>query len=170
MANKRRPSNDTNISIDQILAAPVPIITAQTSFTPSGSWVSNTTYTGVWWREGRWMFIDYLLTLSGAPTATSLTVNMPTGFTIDQSKLMSPTSNIVGSGEGISGGGILFHGIPITSSTILFAYQSTTGGALSNVNQAAPVTFGAGNTLQLRVRVPIVGWTETQTIKQALGL
>ena len=57
-----------------------------TSFTPTGFWTTNTTYTGAWRREGQNMHIVYGVSISGGqPNNSVLNLNMPSGYTIDNS-------------------------------------------------------------------------------------
>jgi hypothetical protein len=67
----------------QIIGAP---IGDWTSFTPTGNMTTNVTYTGFWRRVGDSMHIRARLAFSGATDATILSVNLPSGYTVDSAK------------------------------------------------------------------------------------
>src|SRR5690606_15921129 len=46
----------------------------------TGSWTTNTTYTGKYWRKGDRLVADVTVTLGGAPDSASLTVDLPSGL------------------------------------------------------------------------------------------
>ena len=58
------------------------------SFTPTGSYVSNVSYTGYWAQRGDMMIGRITLAFTGATTATGFSVNIPTGKTIDTTKYL----------------------------------------------------------------------------------
>jgi len=86
-----------DIYIDDIIFGPGKVIPGfpswdNQSITVSGSWVSNTTYTAKETRRGSWATYRVKVATSGAPTSTALSINMPSGRTIDSSALLSPAS------------------------------------------------------------------------------
>lgn len=133
------------------------------SFTPTGSWVSNSTYTGFYRRVGGDMEIQVNIALAGAPTATNLTINMPTGYTIDTTRLANSTLHLgtfLGSGGGKSAG---------TPVSLLIKYSTTTAvevGFLASITTAAitlvdathPATFASGDAITAWICVPVIGW------------
>lgn len=130
------------------------------SFTPTGSWVANTTYTGMWRRSGDSIDLQYVLNLSGAPTATSLTLNLVSGLTMDNTKFIGA---VYGTGAYVDAGSTLFRGGVDTLSATTFACSvgesSSTYLRATVVTQTVPFTFG--NTDQVFVilnSVPIAGW------------
>lgn len=133
------------------------------SWTPTGSWVANTTYTGKWARHGDQLLGEVHIALAGAPTSATLTVNLPSGFVIDTTKLSGSDqfATPLGQGSGSSAGGYNFQVIYNTTTSVVIEYQSAVTGAQSLVTQAAPVTWGNGNFLNLRFQVPISGWSST---------
>lgn len=132
-----------------------------TTWTPTGSWVSNVTYTGTYVRTGTRMRANVLISITGAVTATSLTVNLPSGLTIDSSVVgiaqykfnygkgtgyQSPTaSNLV----------VLSNG---STSAVALGYQSATSGVISLVSNSAPATWANGNSVSFWFEVPIAEW------------
>jgi len=67
------------------------------SFTPTGSWTTNTAYSGRYMREGSNLRIKYGIILSGVPGGTAqLGVNLPLGYSLDTASLfaLQRTENI----------------------------------------------------------------------------
>lgn len=131
---------------------------AWVSYTPTGSWSTNTTYTGRWRRSGDQMEGQIHIALTGAPTSAALTANLPTNYTVDTAKLAGGTGTFQSLGTaavGAGGGG--YNGFPsYTSTTALKIKYATT--SVSDVTQAAPATFANGDSINVFFRVPIVGW------------
>jgi hypothetical protein len=149
-------SDGTNL---QILSRRIPSIA--TAFTPTGSWTSNTTYTGFWKRIGDSAQVRVRLTLSGAPTSTSLTAVLgPTGLTFDTSKM--PTL----SADGALGWASIFRGGDKALGSIQYAgsgtgvdvYYDFGDGTAARVTQAAPGTFASGDFIWFEYILPISGW------------
>ncbi len=138
------------------------------SFTPTGSWVANSTYTGYWRRVGSNMEVQVNIALAGAPTTASLTVNMPTGYTIDTTRLTNSTASVgtlLSSASGKSAGAnaellIKYN----TTTTVSVFYQSSILAAETAVDATHPGTFASGDAVNLLWTVPIVGWASTTTM------
>ncbi len=143
----------------------LPIITDSVSFTPTGSWTSNVTYTGRWRRIGERAYYEIRIECSGAPNSATLLVNIP--HTIDTAKLLEATDQqaILGVGDILDSGTIRFF--------VLVKYNSTTSVKIvapkangtyveSNeaVTQAIPMTWANGDVLIVKFDVPISGWTK----------
>jgi hypothetical protein len=154
-----------------------PAMSDWVAFTPTGSWVTNTTYTGQWRRVGGDMEIDYKVALTGAPNAVTLSFNLPSGYTIDTAKLASTVAaKSLGYG-GIVAGGTFYRIDPLygTTTSVTMWALSLNGSPFSfNIDATHPSTFGNGDSVQIRVQVPIVGWssntvqssdTDTRVIK-----
>lgn len=143
------------------------VVGPATSFTATGSWSTNTAYTGNWYRSGEYMYVSGVVTLSGAPTSASLTINIPSGYTIDTSKLTGAgvTTNFpqVGgaylvdlSTQGYIG---LVEYNSTTSVSFLFEVASGTNTGIATVNATNPFSFGSGDLINYWYKVPIVGWS-----------
>lgn len=135
------------------------------TFTPTGTWTVNTTYAGKWWRNGKFMNIDYAVLTSGAPNATQLQLAMPAGFTIDSSYIPSFALGIrVGYGYATDSGNFVYPIDVSISSTTLFSTFPPDQAAtylrnVSGITNAVPFSFGAGDGVALTVQnIPIVGW------------
>lgn len=140
-------------------------ITDWTSFTPTGSWTTNTTYSGNWKREGDTLWARGQISLSGAPTNTALIINIPFGLSIDLNKIPSTT------GANANFGTVTFSTAPYNEGTVGYQsatsvqlYYSSSTGATSFVGQytltsTAPKTWGSGDIITFQFQVPIVGWS-----------
>lgn len=131
-----------------------------TSFTPTGSWSTNTTYTGYWRRSGDSIDIQYGIVLAGAPTSAALTLNIPSGLTMDLTRL---TAYTFGTGTYVDAGNTLYRGhVDYGTSTSLACSadeSSSTYARSTAVTQAVPFTFGNTDQLYINVNsIPITGW------------
>lgn len=149
------------------------------SFTPTGSWNVNTTYSGRFSQIGEFLYLDYYLTTTGAPNATSLTLNLPPGFVINASKLADsvPTTATYLDGSG----GILDAPAVSTFVDVKCRYETntsinvvvaTTGLAAqgSLVTNTVPITWGSGDALWLQLKVPVVGYSSDYSHPAQIGL
>lgn len=145
-------------------------ITDWQSYTPTGSWSSNTTYTGRWRRVGDSAQVEVQIATTGAPTSAALTVNLPSGLVIDTAKMSSGTNTTAG--LPLSGGWILDTGTAFWAAYV--DYSSTTAVAVHSSNsqtdtrisggvtQAAPMTWANGDRARIWFQVPISGWSSSQ--------
>lgn len=139
-----------------------PALTDWVSFTPTGSWSTNTTYTGYYRRVGDSLEVDVTVSTSGAPTAATLTINIPNGLSIDSTKLTSPTYYKLGSGVLRQTGQTPLYVRYNNATSVTITYPSVSGANIepgNNVDSTHPAAFGAGNNLEVRFLVPIVGWS-----------
>ncbi|MGZ3794776.1 MAG: hypothetical protein ACXVB1_00320, partial [Pseudobdellovibrionaceae bacterium] len=141
------------------------------SYTPTGSWVSNTTYVGAWRKVGDSMFVQGKIALTGAPTSATLTINLPSGYTIDTSKLAEgSTANrtLPNSTAWIVSAGLAYTGNVSYSSTTAVQITTLLGSTSANntgtVTQAIPGTFTNGDLIDFSFQVPIVGWSSSQVM------
>lgn len=150
--------HDSASAVWQILERRIPCVV--TAFTPTGSWSTNTTYTGTYTRMGMWAHFDIHIALAGAPTSAALTVNLP--ITIDTSKLAAGT-NAQTFGIG------LVNDTGVRQVPVTVEYNSTTSVAvrydnssspteLVSVTQATPVTLGNTDYVNMQFKVPVSGW------------
>jgi hypothetical protein len=141
-----------------------PVISAVKAWTPTGSMNTNTTYAGKYWTVGNWLWMDVKITFAGAPNSTTLTVNLPSGFTIDTNALADASST----NNGTLGWGSFYD----TSASIPYIatiqYENTTSIRVKSVrytssavdaagsqSQATPVTVAAGDSISFTARVPV---------------
>lgn len=142
-------------------------------FTPTGSWTTNTTYTGQQRRVGDTLEVNVLVSLSGAPNSATLEVNLPDGLSIDVTKLsLGSTIEILGdvisrdNSVGNILGKVVYVGTP-TSIRPTYFVDLTNLEQVSSINQAVPFTFAVNDEVWFTYKVPIVGWTSgTDAIAQ----
>lgn len=166
-------TGSVNMYFDDFAVGPqttaiAPAMSDWVAFTPSGSWVSNTTYTGLKRQIGDSYEYQIYWTTSGAPTSTPLTLNIPE--TIDTTKFLQNIGN--DSAIPFSLGSVFDLGIqnyPIiatynnTTSIRIRSFTTVTGTnpqAVQNgnqVTQAGPFTWGAGDYGMITFKVPVVG-------------
>lgn len=147
------------------------------AFTPTGTWSTNTTYSGRYRKIGDSAEIEVKVSTSGAPTSAALSINMPNGLVVDTSKLASATAGDVYVGVGnATDNGVAAYPCWVyqaSSGTVLTPTFGVASGANltsgSNVTQAAPFTFGSGDFVTIRAKVPIVGWTNNQRAPLLVG-
>jgi hypothetical protein len=137
-----------------------------TSWTPTGSWVANTTFSGFKRRVGGDAEYKVNLAITGAPTSAPLHINLPAGEVIDSTKVQANAANVtggLGTGSGLdSGTGNFAASVFYKDTTSVFASTFLTGSASSEgqgtITQASPMTWANGDRLVLEFKVPIVGW------------
>lgn len=140
-----------------------PPVTDWTSYTPTGLLTSNTTYSGKWRRVGDSMEVQARMAFSGAANAAAATLDIPSGFTIDTSKINTATSDIGNFGIAYGYDSGLGHaaGIMYVDSNTVSAMGDDGVGGWSNT---LPFTVGAGDYYEFNFTVPIVGWGSTVTM------
>jgi len=146
----------------QIVSRAIPI--TRTSFTPTGTFIANTTYTGFWRRSGANMIVDVHLAFAGAPTSTSLVVNMPTGYTIQNGGFPSVLANGTPVGQGVyvdSGTANYPLDVRYASSSTVGVFMWGASGTWANssaLTETAPATIASGDSIHLTFSVPITNW------------
>lgn len=128
------------------------------AYTPTGSWSANVTYTGFWRRVGDSVEVRAKVATSGAPTSAGLTINLPTGITIDTAKLTGTSSQVLGVGEILNSSEYPVHAVYSSTSAVAVYYHVQASAAFGVVTEAAPATFGAGDHVVVEFKVPVSGW------------
>lgn len=149
---------------DDVIISPEDVIIGPsfgpwTTLTPTGTWSTNTTYTGVIRRSGQNMEGRVKVSLSGAPTG-NFTVTIPNSLTIDTAALPSgSTFAACGYALGIDSSpsnnytGLVY----VASSTSI---RVVTDGSTGNLWTAtAPITWASGDYIELYFTVPIAEWS-----------
>lgn len=135
------------------------------AYTPTGSWTANTTYTGFKRRVGGNAEYKVKIALAGAPTSANLSINQPSGETIDTTKVLDTANdytygvwNVLDAATANYTGVISYNN---TTSVNLRAIG--TAGTYTNdvgaVTQAVPITFGDSDAITMVYSVPILGWS-----------
>ena len=136
------------------------------SFTPTGSWSTNTTYTGQYRQVGDTYEILYKIAVTGAPTTATLTVNLPNSKSFDTTKMNfdDNSQTKVGLGRLRDSGTNSYTIVPVATSSspglLTIQYEDDAAAAVAennNVTQAAPITFASGDAITVRATVPISG-------------
>lgn len=140
------------------------------SFTPTASWVTNTTTTGKVRVSGDTATFNVNLALAGAPTSASLTITIPAGYTIDATKMAAAVSGVTPAG--IGGGAHstttlvqLFTAWDLTAPQQfdVFFLSSVSTGAGTSVDATHPQTFGNGDVVNLVFSAPVTGFGGNQS-------
>lgn len=130
------------------------------TFSPTCSWTANTSVSCKARRIGDSLEIHASIDLTGAPTATDLTLTLPAGYTIDTAKLPSTTaSNLSHGSVSIKDSGVRNYvgGCVYNSSTAIATTHSESGNN-GFINATNPVTFGNADSVGIHVMLPISGW------------
>lgn len=137
-------------------------ITDWTTFVPTGSWTTNTTYFGRYRRIGDSAEIQYSLLLSGAPNAADLSFNLPPGLSADEGKFTATSTKYLGSGIILDNGSRIIevdysYGVSNLVTAVYIDINATTNA----VSQTNPITFASGDRVDALVTVPITGWSSS---------
>ncbi len=137
-----------------------------TAFTPTGTWTTNTTYTGFLRRSGDTLIVDVQVALAGAPNAASLRIDIPLALTIDTGRVVSSNGDegTLGRVNILDGGTNYYHGFVNYGSTtqvrILLMKADTTfvSGTISLDNNN-PIVFGNTDRVWIHFEVPVSQWS-----------
>ena len=155
-----------------------------TSYTPTitnaGGGMTNATTTGMYRKVGDTLEARGQTVFSSASASFSgYFIGLPSGLTIDTTKLLTSTQDIarIGDGNILDSGVLTYPGfITLGSSSrpqLLFA-KSVSGTnpvntSLIDIGATVPFTFAASDTISWRLSVPIVGWTNNQRVPLLVG-
>ncbi len=160
-----------NFSVGPQIVTNGAAITDWTSWTPTGSWSTNSTYSGYYRRVGDTLEFQGKIECSGAPTSATLTINLPSGMVVDTAKYINTTNDaqwttlgqftILDNGVTVYSGFTRYSNTPTTAQIAFstFNASSTYVTGAGAVTQAVPHTFGSGDAIQFYGRIPIVGWS-----------
>jgi len=136
----------------------------------TGSWTTNTTYSGLCKRTGSILEAQVRVATSGAPNATALTITLPSGYQIDTSKISS-TSFEQGFGFGTVNDSnsvgydvIASYANATTIQALVKLANATHTQNSQNISSTIPMTWGSGDSLFLNFRVPIQGWEQSNIL------
>jgi hypothetical protein len=141
------------------------------AYTPTGTWVTNTSYVGRWRKVGDTMEIQAKITTSGAPSGT-FTLNLPSGFTIDTTKLLatSGTESVPNAVATINDSGTNLYDATVqynTSTSVILRVKGVVTYVVyqgNTVTSTLPVSFGSGDFITMSFAVPIQGWSSSQVM------
>jgi hypothetical protein len=156
-----------SLAIDNVVVGPQTVqygapVTDWQAYTPTGSF-TNTTYTAQWRRVGDSMEINMTATCNAAPSPANFTFNLPSGYTIDTTKLNG--SEAIGTGfcadVGSTGYSLSPYYVSPTAVGAMAFYANGLFVYTATVTNILPVAFAATDFIVLKVRVPILGWSST---------
>jgi len=156
-------------------AIAVPKITAWESFTPTGGWTTNTVYTGHKRQVGSNLEMEIQISLTGAPGGDSLlSIDVPGGLNIDDSVASDTTlySTKFGSGLILDGGSVGSREVfPVnfTTTSMRVAYESSASNTYLLTSNSAPITFASGDSVNVKIVVPIAEWSVDELVGSALN-
>jgi len=142
------------------------------SFTPTGSWTTNTTYYGAYRRVGDSIDIYYRWNMSGQPNATNLILNMPNNLEMDFSKLnlQVDADSALGYGNYTDAGTSVYiiSATRLSNSSFRIHYLRNLSDKIIShwtVTHNDPFVPGSGDFGQIYIRgIPVKGWGETQIL------
>lgn len=142
----------------------VPSNIGWTTFTPVSTWVSNTQLDGRFRRVGENMEIQFEVATTGAPTATTLGLDIPTGYLIDTTKLADPGfPTPLGKMYATDAGNNTWVGsaeYADTNSIFVDAMVTSSAHATNaTITSTVPFAFGNGDSVMVLISVPIAGWS-----------
>jgi hypothetical protein len=161
--------DDVEISTDPFVYKELSNDTDEETVTVTGSWTTNTTYSAKMHRKCHRAYFRVMVTMAGAPDATNLTVNLPSGMVIDTSKLLDANREHLGdttfydndgSGAGRLIGPVLYNNTTSVRPTIMSEASADTHYN-QLIEQTSPLTVASSDKIFLEFSVPIVGWEAT---------
>lgn len=166
-----------NFSLGPQISAFGPIATDLVTFTPTGSFNTNTTYTGRWRRVGDKAQYVIRASFSGAANAATFTANLFPGHVIDTNKLTNFTSADLGQILGVAVVYDASGGMGVNQLIGHVLYSSTTAVTCANIlnNDTAThslrqltntsiITFANGDYVEIAFEVPIAGWSSSMLV------
>jgi len=170
-----------NVSVGYKQTPQGAVIEEPKSVTVTGSWSSNTTYAAFVTRRGSYAKFKISVETSGAPTSANLSVILPSGYTIDTTKLPGTLASVrtpLGIAYCSDSASVTYPGqvnyLSTTSVALFTQFVKTDDAGSANdpvkeweINQAVPFTFGAGDSVQMEFEVPIAEWAGSGTVNLA---
>lgn len=166
----------TNVIVGPGIQPQGAVVGEWVSYTPTGSWTTNTTYTGRYRRVGDSAEIVIDMAFSGAPAgSTFLTLSSAQllnglNTSVDTSKFPNNTDVRISLGtwtgldtavNGSYGGTVSW-----TGGGLEFGYVSG-AGAFSALSLTGPVSWNTGDNISFRMTVPIAEWAGSGTLTVA---
>lgn len=133
------------------------------TYTPTGSWTNgNVFYTGKYRRVGDSAEFQIRVGISGgAPDSTTFSVNLPSGLSIDTSKVVVGESVLGNASAADSGTGYHAGVVLLNNATSVYAAGENSAGVWT---QSLPMTWASGDIMMLNFKAPIVGWSSNAVV------
>jgi len=148
------------------------------SYTPTGTWTTNATYTGYYRRIGSSAEFTVKIALAGAPTGGTLTaINLPSGLTINSSALPIPTASdlfFVGQAN-FTDSGVAYTGVVTvvngTTNSVrpYWSDDTAVGVQIFSTTASGPFIWGSADYMTLNFTVPIAEWAGNGTVNLGAG-
>lgn len=134
-----------------------------TSFSPSGLWTTNVTYTGKYRQitdsnGDLWLDMSVRIAASGTPNTAACIVNLPSGYTIDTARLIGANAGVTQFESTLiikdASAGNYLGSVGYNDTTSLsFRYWAVVGSNLtqSQIAQNAPQPWASGDYLEANV-------------------
>jgi hypothetical protein len=162
-----------NVYFGPDVTVPGVIVTDWETCTVTGSWIANTTYTARCKRQGDNLLVRGTLTISGgAPTSANLSINLPSGYSIQTSKLPSTnnTYTFLGNakiredGVGTADGFAVYN--DSTSVNILYLKLTSTDDSdgYGAVTATVPGSFNTGDAVYFDFTVPVTQFANQSAV------
>lgn len=135
--------------------------TARVSFTPTGAFTTNTTYTGYKQRISDCYVVEVKLSFAGAPNVTTFAINIPDSLTMDTAKMITDTDgSIHGTAHYVDAGTVssISYGLQYNTTTSLHI-----GGTGGDWSWNVPITWANTDEMYIKFTVPITGWKSQNT-------
>lgn len=142
-------------------------ITDWVSWTPTSTWVSGATHTGLKRRVGGDGEYKIKLAITEAVTAANLVVNLPSGEVIDTNRVLDTSANTNWNYGQVTmldtGSATYVGGISYNNTTSLQIRALDAAGAhvkdVGAVTASVPATWASPDVISIDFKVPIAGWS-----------
>lgn len=137
-------------------------VTDWASYTCSGNWTANVTYACKFRRVGDSIEIDAQLSMTGTPTpSANMSVSIPSGYSIDTSKLSGAgsTAQVIGYVYAIDTGVANYTATAVYNGGAINFIGDGSGGSLYTLT--APFTWGNTDRLTANIKLPILGFSSS---------
>ena len=151
------------------------IFTDWTAWTPTGTYSTNTTYTGKWRRVGPDMEVQIQMDFAGSPGVDECLIDaIPSGYSVDEASLvskygstdmamLSSNGNFKKSTDGSTLGGpqvVTFYDGANKIKLWTLATDATTFSYYYQVSSTSnyPTSFASGDFIVVTYKIPITGW------------
>lgn len=136
-------------------------ITDWVNYAPNLSTVGILSNSAYWRRNGDSIEIEGRMEFNGGGSASTLTVGVPTGITIDTAKIVSLSSSSIGVGYWSDSGTGFFTLVARSNTSTTFSFYQQAGTASFNTTVCA-----SGDVITYNVKLPVSGWSSSQVFSQ----
>ena len=168
------PIENWSASSTHVLTPATSTLSDWEDFTPTGSWISNVTYSGKKRRVGDSLECKVRLDISGGVDATGLFIDIPDSLSIDTLKVNSTTTAVENLGT------VVYNDFGLAPAMGAVKYGDTAQRVLPQVERIAgnndivtmtntlPHTWSSGDSIDIYFKVPIEGWDSNATFLAAV--